>query len=118
MAARHGPGNGFVEPRRIGADLGLEVGIERDPFGHHFAQRASAVVLEVPFLGHDLAQQRLEPCAIIDDLLEQVAQVPLIEHPPDIEHDRLDLHHLTPNANGPNSLKEPGRSARQPPLAG
>ena len=93
-------------------------GLERER-----VEEVSPTVDLVPYPTQELELREADgpgdvPRAIIDDLLEQVAQVPLIEHPPDIEHDRLDLHHLTPNANGPNSLKEPGRSARQPPLAG
>ena len=104
------PRHGFVEAHRIGADVGFILREQRDPFGQHVRERAPAIMLEMPFLGHDIGEEPVELVAVRDQLFEQGAKLPLEQHPPDIEHHRLAHAACSSNDFGPRSWQEAGRN--------
>ena len=60
-----------------------------DPLGHHLGDRAACVALEMPLLGDDFGEEPVELLPVVDQLLEQVAQVPVVQHAADVEDDGL-----------------------------
>ena len=50
-------------------------------------------MLEMPFGGDDGRAETLDLVGIVDQLGVEVAQIPLEQHPPDIEDDRAPAHH-------------------------
>src|SRR3546814_18110495 len=69
-------------------------------------------MLEMPLFGNDIGAEPVEFDGVIDELCEQVPQIPLDDHPPDIEHHRLKApRHKSSSqySNGPLSIAEAGR---------
>jgi hypothetical protein len=56
----------------------------------HLGDGAAGVMLEVPFGRNDGRAEALDLRLVGDQLAEQVAQVPLIEDPADVEDDGFD----------------------------
>ena len=60
MGARHRTGNGFVETRRIGVEMQRIIGELPFALGNQPGEIAAPVMLEMPFLGDDIGEERLE----------------------------------------------------------
>src|SRR5690606_4923607 len=84
------------------------IGIERDPLAQHLVERAGVVALEVPLIGDDIGQEPVELGRIVDQLFEQMPQVPIEQNLADIEYDRWRPNQGSfRHAKGPRSLGGP-----------
>jgi hypothetical protein len=89
VRALHRPRHGLVEAGGIGADLRLVLRVERNPLGHHLGERAAGVMLEMPFLGDHVGKEPVELLRMVDQLFEQRAELPVEQHPANVEHNRF-----------------------------
>ena len=60
-----------------------------DPLRQHRVQRAALIVLEVPILCHDMAEEPVKLRLVGDQLGEEKPQIPLDDHTADIEYNGL-----------------------------
>jgi hypothetical protein len=58
-----------------------------DQFGGGFRERPARVVLEVPVMRHDIAQERVERPIVVDQALVEEPWAPVVQDPADIEDD-------------------------------
>ena len=86
------------------------IGKLRLPLRHHLGKIAPGVMLEMPLFGHDVGNEPFEFALVRDQLAEQAAQVPLDDHPPDVEYDCLHFGHR----KSPRSERGPPFSATGP----
>src|SRR3546814_13684364 len=70
-------------------------------FGNRVGERAAGVVLEMPFGGDDMAHEPFELGRVVDQLGEQVPEVPVEQHLADVED------HALPNHKAPAHAKAP-----------
>src|SRR3546814_9921490 len=76
-AAGHGTGDRFVEARRISVDQRRMTGEPGLEFGDHLGERAPGVVLKMPLRRDDVRHEPFELVPIVDQLGEQMAQIPV-----------------------------------------
>jgi hypothetical protein len=100
-AARHGSGDRLVEARRIGVDQWRMIREFGFQLGQHVGERAAGIVLEMPFGRHDMGDEPVEFARIVDQLREQMAQIPLKEDAADVED------HASANHTGSGHAKAP-----------
>jgi hypothetical protein len=81
-------GDGLGEPRGIGVDQPGMAGKAPLALGDACAEVDAGIMLQVPVEGDDVGEEPFELARIVDELGEEVAQVPADEHLPDIEDDR------------------------------
>ena len=62
--------------------------------GRSLRKRAAGIVLEMPFLGHDIAQERIERPIVLDQALVEEPRVPVIKDVADVEDDGNRPAHL------------------------
>ena len=92
MHAGYGPGNRFEPAIAIGAKQILVSREFSNALRDHAIDRPPGIVLFVPLERHDNIEEPVKLFPVLDQLLEKVAAVPLVEDPPDIEHDRFHGH--------------------------
>jgi len=97
------PRQGLVEARGIGRNQQRLIRELCDPFGQHNAQRFAPVMAEMPFLGHDMAEEPRPFIGIVDQLFEQATELPMKQYPPDIEDHRFLHVACSSKASGPHS---------------
>src|SRR3546814_10277168 len=75
--AGHGAGDRLAETRPPGGDQRFVLGEARDQFGRGLSEGAAGVVLEMPVVRDDIAQERIERPIVTEQALVEEPWVPI-----------------------------------------
>lgn len=62
--------------------------VKRDQLRRGFGEVAPSIVLKMPFMRDDIAQERVERLTLGDEALIQESRVPIVKDAADVENDR------------------------------
>src|SRR3546814_4977428 len=89
-------GDRLAETRPPGGDQRFVLGEARDQFGRGLSEGAAGVVLEMPVVRDDIAQERIERPIVTDQALVEEPWVPIIQNLADVEYNRRRARHVSP----------------------
>jgi hypothetical protein len=111
--SRHRVADALQEARPPGADQRGVLRIACGQLGGGVGEVAAGVVLEMPVVGDDVAQERIERLTRGDETLVQDPRIPMVEDAADIEDDgrRADIVYPgTPPNSARRGLAQPWRA--------
>src|SRR5690606_36667615 len=100
----------LAETRRIDIEQVPVIGKLRLSLRHHLGKIAPGVMLEMPLVGHYVGIEPFQFTLVRDQLAEQSAQFPLVDHPPAVEYHCLHVGYR----KSPRSERGPPFSATGP----